>query len=103
MRLGAYDAILTPGTKVYELYKAHSDERVEQEDGLLISERHRHRYEVNPLYVEVLQKNGLIMSGVNPYYGVVEFIELPDHPFFVATQAHPEFKSRLDKPHPLFW
>jgi len=91
MRLGAYDAILKKGTKVFSLYKK---ERV--------SERHRHRYEVNPEYIAELENNGLVFGGRSPDARLMEFIELPDHPFFLATQAHPEFKSRPLKPAPLF-
>ncbi len=91
MRLGAWEAVLKPGTKVWELY---GKDRV--------WERHRHRYEVNPEFIEILEKNGLIFSGSSPDGKLMEFIELPNHPFFVATQAHPEFKSRPTKPHPLF-
>jgi len=69
-------------------------------------ERHRHRYEVNPKYVGILEKNGLVFSGYhlrNDNTKLMEYIELPDHPFFVGTQAHPEFKSRLGNPSPLFY
>jgi len=91
MRLGAYDAILVPGTIVHDLYGKD-----------LVSERHRHRYEVNPEYHDILKKHGLIISGMSPDRRLVEFIELPNHKFFVATQAHPEFKSTLLHPAPLF-
>ncbi|MGV8171675.1 MAG: glutamine hydrolyzing CTP synthase [Candidatus Woesearchaeota archaeon] len=91
MRLGAYDALLTKGTLVHEIYGVEK-----------VSERHRHRYEVNPEYHEILQKFGLIFSGMSPDSRLVEFIELPRHKYFVATQAHPEFKSSLLKPAPLF-
>ncbi len=91
MRLGAQPAVLKPGTLVHRLYG---------ED--LIYERHRHRYEVNPDYHKILQDRGLVFSGTSPDGRLVEFIELRDHPFFVATQAHPEFKSRILRPHPLF-
>ncbi|MEE3068244.1 MAG: CTP synthase [Actinomycetota bacterium] len=91
MRLGAYYAVLTPGSKVYESYGEP-----------VVSERHRHRYEFNPAYRSRLEEAGLVCSGVSPDRRLVEFIELPDHPFWVATQAHPEFKSRPDRPHPLF-
>ena len=67
-----------------------------------VFERHRHRYEVNPDYHDILEKNGLIFSGLSPSGRLVEFIELPKHRYFVATQAHPEFKSRPNRPHPLF-
>ncbi len=93
MRLGAYPAKLLPGTIVRELY---GDE--------VVYERHRHRYEVSNHYRRRLEEGGLVMSGTSPDDRLVEFIELPRsvHPYFVATQAHPEFKSRPDRPHPLF-
>lgn len=91
MRLGAYTCEIAPGSKAFAAYKAR-----------LITERHRHRYEVNNEYREILEKNGLIFSGINPERNLVEIIELKDHPFFVATQFHPEFKSRPLEPHPLF-
>ncbi len=93
MRLGAYPAKLTPGTIVRELY---GDE--------VVYERHRHRYEVSNAYRRRLEEGGLVMSGTSPDDRLVEFIELPRsvHPYYVATQAHPEFKSRPDRPHPLF-
>ena len=92
MRLGAYKAILKPDTKTFEIYNNQSE----------ISERHRHRYEVNPEYHEILQNHGLIFSGLSPDKKLVEFIELANHKFFIATQAHPEFQSYLTKPAPLF-
>lgn len=91
MRLGAYPAVLKKGTQVHKLYS--TDE---------VSERHRHRYEVNPKYIEALEKNGLVFSGASPDGKLMEFIELPKNKFYVATQAHPEFKSSPLKPHPLF-
>jgi CTP synthase len=91
MRLGAYPAVLTKNSLVQKLYKAT---RVE--------ERHRHRYEVNPDYVEILEDNGLVFSGRSPDGILMEFMELPGHSYFVGTQAHPEFKSRPMKPAPLF-
>ncbi|MEE8131457.1 MAG: CTP synthase [Candidatus Paceibacterota bacterium] len=93
MRLGAYPAIIKKGTIAYQAYKQH-----------LISERHRHRYEVNPQYIERLEKKGLIFSGFSPDKRLMEILELPreEHPFFVAAQFHPEFKSRPLNPHPLF-
>lgn len=91
MRLGLYPAKLEPGSLVRELYGQE-----------LIYERHRHRWEVNNRYRKELEQAGLRLSGVAPDDSLVEFIELPEHPFFVATQAHPEFKSRPDSPHPLF-
>ncbi|AVB75518.1 glutamine hydrolyzing CTP synthase [Methanococcus maripaludis] len=91
MRLGAYPAILAENSLASELYGSTN-----------ASERHRHRYEVNPEYHEILKKNGLIISGMSPDGKLAEFIELEDHKYFIATQAHPEFKSRPNKPHPLF-
>ncbi len=91
MRLGAYVAELQAGSQVAKLYGSTS-----------VSERHRHRYEFNPHYREQLESAGLRCSGTSPDGRLVEFIELPGHPFWVATQAHPEFKSRPNRPHPLF-
>ena len=93
MRLGAYPAKLKNGTIAKSAYRSNE-----------ISERHRHRWEVNPDYVEILQDKGLIFSGTSPDGRLMEIIELPKskHPFFVATQFHPEFKSRPLSPHPLF-
>ena len=93
MRLGAYPAKLKNGTIARNAYKSSE-----------ISERHRHRWEVNPDYVEILQEKGLIFSGTSPDGRLMEIIELPKnkHPFFVASQFHPEFKSRPLKSHPLF-
>ena len=92
LRLGAYPCVLKEGTRAAKLYGK-----------LDISERHRHRYEVNNDYREKLIENGMILSGLSPDGRIVEMIELKDHPYFVATQAHPEFKSRPDDPHPLFY
>ena len=91
MRLGTYPCKITKNTITSEIYK---DE--------VIYERHRHRYEVNNKYREVLEKNGLIFSGLSPDNNLVEMIELKDHPFFVASQFHPEFKSRPWEPAPMF-
>lgn len=91
MRLGAYDCALRHGTKVYKAYGTD-----------MISERHRHRYEFNNDYREAIDKAGLEIVGINPESDLVEIVELKDHPFFVGTQFHPEFKSRPMKPHPLF-
>jgi CTP synthase len=92
MRLGACKAILKQSTKTWKLYNNNQE----------ISERHRHRYEVNPEYIPILEKNQLVISGISPDNRLVEFIELKDHPFFICTQAHPEFKSRPMSPAPLF-
>lgn len=102
MRLGAYEATIKQGTRVYNLY----DQRNALNGTQSVSERHRHRYEVNPLYVKQLEKAGFVFSGHHMRADgtiLMEFGELPEHPFFVATQAHPEFKSRLGSPNPLFF
>jgi len=90
-RLGAYYAILEPGSRVHQAYGEP-----------VVSERHRHRYELNAQWKPRLETAGLRCTGLSPDRRLVEFIELDDHPFWVATQAHPEFKSRPDRPHPLF-
>ena len=91
MRLGAYDCNIKTGTKTFAAYRSKK-----------ISERHRHRYEVNNRYRNKLEKKGLIISGFNEDLGVVETIEISDHPWFVAGQFHPELKSRVTRAHPLF-
>jgi CTP synthase len=93
MRLGAYPAALARGSVVSEAYGETT-----------VSERHRHRYEVNNTYRDRLTKAGLVFSGTSPDGRLVEFAELPrdEHPYFVSTQAHPEFKSRPTRAHPLF-
>lgn len=90
-RLGNYRCELTKGTKAYNLYKKE-----------IIEERHRHRYEFNNEYRQVLSDNGLIISGVNPERNLVEIVEIEDHPYFVACQFHPEFTSRPNRSQPLF-
>ena len=92
MRLGAYPALLVKGSRVQSLYGKEE-----------VSERHRHRYEVNPEFHELLQEKGMVFSGLSPDGMLVEFIELPDLKFFCATQAHPELKSRMEAPSPLFY
>ena len=92
MRLGAYDCRLKKGTKAFNAYGKTE----------MISERHRHRYELNNDYRDVLEEKGLVIAGINPEKNLAEIIELKDHPFFMAAQFHPEFKSRPQKPHPLF-
>lgn len=100
MRLGAYDCEIQPGTISHRAYK---DWVPGAKTGpYMISERHRHRYEVNNDYRDRLQEKGLVIAGINPKKNLVEIIENKNHPFFVATQFHPEFKSRPLKPHPLF-
>lgn len=91
MRLGSYDCILDKDSKAFSLYGT-----------VKISERHRHRYEFNNKYRKMFEKMGMKFSGLSPDKNLVEIIEIPEHPFFMATQAHPEFKSRPSKPHPLF-
>lgn len=91
MRLGAYYAVLHPNSKVARAYGES-----------VVSERHRHRYEFNSQYRSRFEAAGFLCSGTSPDKRLVEFIELEDHPFWVGTQAHPEFKSRPDRPHPLF-
>jgi CTP synthase len=91
MRLGLYPARLAEDTKVREAYGSE-----------VVYERHRHRFEVNNAYRDRLAEAGMRFSGVSPDGRLVEFIELADHPWFVATQAHPELKSRPNRPHPLF-
>jgi CTP synthase len=91
MRLGAYPAKLAKGSRVSEIYGA-SD----------ISERHRHRYEVNMEYRKILEKNGLLFSGVSPDGKLPEIVERTDHPWFIGVQFHPELKSKPFEPHPLF-
>jgi CTP synthase len=93
MRLGAYPAALEDGTIAFRAYGKH-----------LISERHRHRYEVNPVYIEELKKHGVVFSGFSPDRRLMEIMELPRsvHPFFMGAQFHPELKSRPLAPHPLF-
>ncbi len=91
MRLGAYDCALTPGSKARAAYGRD-----------LISERHRHRFEYNDAYRQRLEAAGLTVGGVNPGTGLVEIVEVRDHPFMVGVQFHPEFKSKPNRPHPLF-
>ena len=91
MRLGLYPAKLTPGSKAAAVYGQE-----------VIYERHRHRFEVNNRYRQTLEAAGMLLSGQSPDGRLVEIVELEDHPWFVASQFHPEFKSRPERPHPLF-
>lgn len=102
MRLGAYDCVLKPGTLAHKIYKKH--DAFKDEANNMISERHRHRFEFNNKYREMLENEGFVISGTSPDDFFVEMIELPQdkHPFFIATQAHPEYKSMPLKPHPMF-
>ena len=92
MRLGAWDCELLEGSVVQEAYNGASE----------ISERHRHRYEYNNVYKEQLESAGLISSGINSKTGLVEIVEIPNHPWFIGVQYHPEYRSTVDNPHPLF-
>lgn len=91
MRLGAWECKLEADSIVRDVYKND-----------LILERHRHRYEFNEAYREQLEEAGMLITGTNPDTGLVEIIELPDHPWFVGVQYHPEYKSTVSEPHPLF-
>ena len=91
MRLGSYPCKILPDTLMERTYGQSE-----------ISERHRHRYEFNNAYREALSASGLRISGVSPDDHIVETVEIPDHPYFIGSQFHPEFKSRPTKPHPLF-
>ncbi|MEN3202864.1 MAG: CTP synthase [Atribacterota bacterium] len=91
MRLGNYRCLLNRSSQSFALYGREE-----------IWERHRHRYELNEHFVDHFEKRGMVMAGFNPEYQVVEIVEIPDHPFFVGVQFHPEFKSRPNRPHPLF-
>ncbi len=91
MRLGAYECVLGKGTNARQAYGKSK-----------VSERHRHRYEFNNKYRAVLEKNGVVFSGIYPKKDLVEIIELKGHPWFMACQSHPEFKSKPDKAHPIF-
>ena len=126
MRLGAYAAVLRKDSRVLDLYERsgrilEDGARIRQlldtpgesyrigqimvDRDKVVLERHRHRYEISPRFVELLEEEGLVFSGHHRRVDgtrLMEFIELPDHPFFIATQAHPEFKSRMDNPAPLF-
>ena len=91
MRLGAYECELKEGSLARRIYGTDR-----------ISERHRHRYEFNPVYAGEMETAGLVASGHNPGTGLVEIVEIPAHPFFIGVQFHPEYKSTPERPHPLF-
>jgi len=91
MRLGQYPCVITDGTKLLDIYGQKN-----------ISERHRHRYEFNNAYRDIMTANGLVLSGLSPDSKLVEAVELKDHPWFIGVQFHPEFKSRPNRAHPLF-
>ena len=92
MRLGAYACKLAPGSLASRIYGGQD----------IIYERHRHRYEFNDAYRKEMEEAGLVVSGTNPDTGLVEIVELPEHPFFIGTQFHPEFKSTPERPQPIF-
>lgn len=91
MRLGAYPCAVEKGSNAFDAYQNE-----------LISERHRHRYEFNNKYMADFEKNGMIATGINPDGGLVEIVEIKDHPWFTGVQFHPEYKSTVVNPHPLF-
>ena len=91
MRLGAYTCQLKPSSNIARAYNAD-----------FVRERHRHRFELNNAYLDELEKKGMIPSGKNPDTGLIEVVEVLDHPWFVGVQFHPEYKSTVDAPHPLF-
>lgn len=91
MRLGAYPCELKPGSRAFDAFES-----------TVIEERHRHRYEFNNAYLERFEELGMIATGKNPDSGLVEIVEIPKHPYFVASQFHPEYASTVETPHPLF-
>ena len=91
MRLGTWDCEISEGSLAYKIYGQKK-----------ISERHRHRYEFNNDYSKQLRSKGMLASGINSKTGLVEIIEITNHPWFVGVQYHPEYKSTVEKPHPLF-
>jgi CTP synthase len=103
LRLGAYECEITPGSKAWKAYASAHSQLATRKSQLVISERHRHRYEFNKAFKEPLEKAGLLFSGIWKQTGLAEIVELKDHPFMLGSQFHPEFKSRPHRPHPLFW
>ena len=91
MRLGSFPCIIKPGTLAHKVYQT-----------LSVTERHRHRFEFNPLYRARMEEHGFIVSATSPDESLAEIVELRDHPFMIATQSHPELTSRPHSPHPLF-
>ena len=102
MRLGAYTCVLKQGTRAYEAYTMVGEGEELQNGDRKILERHRHRYEYNNAYRDRLEQMGLLSSGINPELSLVEIAEINDHPFMLGSQFHPEFRSRPERPHPLF-
>ncbi|MBQ8983048.1 MAG: gamma-glutamyl-gamma-aminobutyrate hydrolase family protein, partial [Lachnospiraceae bacterium] len=97
LRLGSYPCRVVPGTLMAECYQIQ-----ESKTSSIISERHRHRYEFNNEYRQILTEHGLVISGESPDGELVETVEIPDHLFYLGVQFHPEFKSRPNRPHPIF-
>jgi CTP synthase len=91
MRLGSYPCKLAKGSRVFDIYKTND-----------ISERHRHRYEFNNAYLDAYENAGMIPSGINTKDNLVEIMEIKDHPWFIGVQFHPEYRSTVARPHPLF-
>ena len=91
MGLGSYESVLLPNTRIFDIYKKKR-----------ISERHRHRYEVNYEYINILEKNGITFSGMSPDMKLAEAMEIKNHPWFLGVQFHPELKSTPFNPHPIF-
>ena len=102
MRLGVYPCLVKKGTISHSAYLKSRWGRQNKKGDILVQERHRHRYELNNEFRKDLEQKGLVMAGINPEKNLVEIVEFPNHPFFIATQFHPEFKSRPLRPHPLF-
>lgn len=104
MRLGSYDCVIKKGTLSFEIYQKHSEGKLNKDGNLVVNERHRHRFEFNNEYRKQFEEAGFIFSGTSPDDFFVEMIELPKkvHPFFIATQAHPEYRSTPINPHPVF-
>ena len=102
MRLGEYPCLIKKGTLAHSAYSRAGWGKENKKGDILVQERHRHRYELNNEFRADLEKKGLVLSGINPERDLVEIVELRHHPFFVASQFHPEFKSRPLNPHPLF-
>ncbi len=105
LRLGDYPAMLVHDSKTFDIYAEPLEQTGEfdrTKGGLIVTERHRHRYEVNQKFVQQIEQGGLTISGTSPDGKLVEYVEAADHPYFVATQAHPEFRSRPMRAHPLF-
>ena len=102
MRLGEYPCLVEEGTLAHACYKSAGWGKANKKGDILVQERHRHRYEFNNEFLKDLKNKGLVTSGVNPERDLVEIVEIKNHPFFVGTQFHPEFKSRPLNPHPLF-